>query len=292
MDLESWQTASADVKQTVLSQADPLTVRNLCQADRKSREICRDRLPPPVKYRSCLDTSAAAQECDRIPMFSQQQFLRLIPAQMEIYADEPLQLRHEFYSQNYKLPTEGFSEALRKAKIVNTLVALSRPKILLQYANDLPPLPPYIDAGQIDQLLSFYQREFAQYEEDANESNSLKIMMGARSSSMYSVVSIDLWMYPRSTNVNFALTITSDARDTEKLNKINDIYVTEYFRSAQYPLAGATGAKIIYKNVNGVSAAPNPFVLSRVIYDLMNKSFDEWRIEYSYVGEISPRVEI
>jgi hypothetical protein len=71
MDAASWNTASADVKASIISRADPYTARSLCTIDRKSREICRDRLPVQDKYRICLNRVGEAIACDKIPIFSQ-----------------------------------------------------------------------------------------------------------------------------------------------------------------------------------------------------------------------------
>ena len=154
---ESWETASADVKQSIVSRADAATARALCQTDRHSRAVCRDRLPIREKSRLCLGNTANAQECDLIPMFSQQQFQSLVPKSIEIYADDPVQMTHEFYSQNYKLPTEGFSVALRKAKIMNTICAITRPDFLVTPEAATLHLPSYIDPSLLDSVIEEYR---------------------------------------------------------------------------------------------------------------------------------------
>lgn len=292
MDLFAWQTASMDVKQSIISQGDPQTVRRLCQSNRQSRELCRDRLPAEIKFRSCLDSKEAAQECDRIPMFSRQQFLRLIPPQIEIFADEPLQLRHDFYSQNYKLKTEGFSEALRKAKIINTLVALSRPNVLLKDADQLPALPAYIDADKLDQLLSFYKESADRYKADLGE-DRFAITITAQNSLTTKVKAIiHLWVYWSRPSVAFALTVETDVYNRERLRLLNDPFILRYFRAVKYPPIGRSANSIVYKNLDNTNDAPNAFIFSRIIYDLLNKGFDIWTVEYSYGLNRSSVMEI
>ena len=81
---------------------DPRDALSLCQIDNRYRYVC-GQLANETKFKVCLDSENNAKECDKVPMYSRDQFLRLIPSQIEIFPDEPLQLRHEFYSQNYKL---------------------------------------------------------------------------------------------------------------------------------------------------------------------------------------------
>jgi hypothetical protein len=71
-----------------------------------------------------------AIKCDKIPMFFDRQFLSLVPQNIEIFKDDAIQLTHQFYSQNYKLPNEGNAIALRKAKLVNMICAVIRPEFL------------------------------------------------------------------------------------------------------------------------------------------------------------------
>lgn len=164
--MEFYATASSDVRQSIISQADPEGVRKFCQLDRKSRELCRNRLTPEQKYKACLDKDGSAQECDLIPMFSQQQFLSVIPKNIEIYPQDERQLTHEFYSQQYKLPTDGFAVALRKAKIMNTICAVVRPDFLLNPRSQSLPLPSYIDATLLDWVVSSYKKTFASGSQD------------------------------------------------------------------------------------------------------------------------------
>ena len=154
--MESYETASADVKQSIISRTDPETARALCQANRQSREICQNRLSIQDKSRICLKNSKAAAECDLIPMFSQQQFLSLVPKNILMHPDDPIHNTYEFYPQGYKLPTEGFAVALRKAKIMNTICAIIRPDFFLSNSIQRPPLPAYMDAGFLDQVRAGY----------------------------------------------------------------------------------------------------------------------------------------
>ncbi len=152
----SWQTASADVKRLIVAETDPQTARRLCQINGETREFCRERLLATEKYRVCLDGNNAAVECDEIPMFSRQQFMSLVPQRIEIYPKDPIQLTHEFYSQQYKLPTEGFAVALRKAKLMNTICAIIRPDFLVSDAAKTLPLPAYVDTALLDSVVKTY----------------------------------------------------------------------------------------------------------------------------------------
>lgn len=153
---ESYATTSSDVRQKTIRDTDPLTARRLCQLDRRSREICRDRLNTYDKTRICLDDAGAARECDTIPMFSRQQFLALVPKNILIYAEDPIQLTHEFYPQGYKLPNEGFAVALRKAKLMNTICAIVRPDFLVTAKAKELPIPSYIDSSLLDEITKYY----------------------------------------------------------------------------------------------------------------------------------------
>ena len=111
-----------------------------------------------TKAQMCLLSDNMAKECDTVPMYSRNQFQALVPKQIEIFHDDPLQLRHEFYSQNYKLETEGFAQALYKARVINTACALMRPQVLIEYADKLPLLPPYMDASLLDLATGLYTK--------------------------------------------------------------------------------------------------------------------------------------
>ena len=148
-------TLGRDALQTLVRNANPPTARQLCQANRYTRQTCNQQLSIPEKTRICLKDGEAAKECDKIPMITEQQFKLIIPKNIEVFADDPLQLRREFYSQLYKLTTDGFTEALYKAKLMNTICALLRPDINLEYSPVMPQLPLYVDAGIVrlnDQL--------------------------------------------------------------------------------------------------------------------------------------------
>ena len=155
---ELWNRSSTDVKQSIIQQADPATARSLCQLDNKSRSICRNRLQAQTKYRVCLDDDNAAVECDQIPMFSKRLFLSVIPPQIKIYPEDAVQLTHEFYSQNYRLPNEGFAVSLRKAKLMNTICAIVRPEFLLTPQGSQLSLPPYADTIIIDGVVRQFSK--------------------------------------------------------------------------------------------------------------------------------------
>jgi hypothetical protein len=154
--MESYATISSDVRQSIIAVAEPQAVRSLCQTDRQHREFCQKKLTPKDKSKICLDSLGAAQECDLIPMFSQRQFLTLIPKNIEIFADDPVHNTFEFYPQGYKLPSEGFSVALRKAKLMNTICAIVRPDFLLAESTLRLKIPPYIDTELLDAVRKSY----------------------------------------------------------------------------------------------------------------------------------------
>lgn len=152
----SWYTTPADVKQLIVSAADPQTARSLCQLDDEARRVCRDYVPAQQKYRICLGGGEAAAECDGIPMFSERQFVALVPQRIEIYTEDPVQMTHQFYSQTYKLSGEGFAVSLRKAKLMNTICAAVRPEFLLTSEAALLPLPAYVDTTVLDTVIREY----------------------------------------------------------------------------------------------------------------------------------------
>ncbi len=148
-----YEGTDAGVKQTILQQADPVTARSLCQTDQRHRRLCRDNLSIEEKTRICLGDDKTATECDLIPMFSQQQFFSLIPKNIEIYPQDKVQLTHEFYSQQYKLATEGYSVALLKAKLMNTICAITRPDFFLTDVGKQLPLPKYVDVNLLNDVI-------------------------------------------------------------------------------------------------------------------------------------------
>jgi len=153
--LQPYQTTDRITKQNIVSQAQPTDAISLCQVDSRSRQAC-DSLPISEKVRICLINDQNASKCDSIPMFSRFQFLSLIPPQILVHDDDPLQPIHEFYSQNYKLPTEGFSVAMYKARLMNTICAAMRPEILIKYADRFPPMPPYMNVDVIESIVANY----------------------------------------------------------------------------------------------------------------------------------------
>ena len=157
---QSYATTSSDVRQIIISQAEPQAARQACQLDRRHREICQQRLTAKNKSRICLDSTGAAQECDLIPMFSQRQFLELIPKNILIYAEDPVHNTFEFYPQGYKLATEGFSVALRKAKLMNTICAIVRPNFLFMESTLQLDIPAYLDAVLLDTLKKEYSTTY------------------------------------------------------------------------------------------------------------------------------------
>jgi hypothetical protein len=294
MNADSWETSSTDVKQSIIARAAPPETRRLCQLDRQSREICRDRLPAEVKFRSCLDSSAAAKECDKIPMFSKQQFLQLIPPQIAVYPNDPLQFTHEFYSQKYKLPDEGFSQALRKAKIINTLCALIRPSFLVQYGKNLPPLPAYVDVDLVDRTISNYIK--VRNDLKTKRASTLDINIRATSSSMPktdATITIIDDLVKNSSSVR--VMISMNKKEAAKLLQVDDPFISTKLKIVPVFNPQSESVTILYKMLAPNTIEPttsimsrimsdfmnneiNAFLISRIIYDLLNKGFDTWTI--------------
>lgn len=159
----SWETASADVKQLIIQSADPQTARNLCSLDDRSTELCQNRLQTADKYRICLDGSNGADECDKMSIFSERQFLASVPEKIEIFTEDPVQMTHRFYSQTYKLSNEGFAVALRKAKLMDTICAIIRPEFLLMPETAELPIPSYVDTA----ILDVVAQEYAKFNADS-----------------------------------------------------------------------------------------------------------------------------
>lgn len=154
--MKSYDTTSSDVRQSIIRRADPQTARNLCLVDRRSRQLCQRTLTITDKSRICLDDLGAARKCDQIPMFSQRQFLALIPKNILVYHDDTYHNTYEFYPQGYKLPDEGFAAALRKAKLMNTICAIVRADFLLAESTLELEIPPYLDVELLDTVKKAY----------------------------------------------------------------------------------------------------------------------------------------
>lgn len=281
MDLESWQTASGDVKQSIIARADPPTVRNFCQADRNSREICRDRLPAVVKYRSCLDSSESAQECDKISMFSRPQFLNVVPPQISIIPDDELQLTHEFYSQKYKLKTEGFSEALYKAKIINTICAIIRPHILRTYRDKMGAIPPYVSAEMIDIGISIYDKS-VEISRTNPIATALRITITAIRKDEMGIDNLSMTVADSHSykTIHFLFVIIAKRENYQDLTSIHDSFVNKIF-IATTASQGIMKYRIAYESLNRQTLIPNAFIVSRILYDMINRGFGGWTIEYN-----------
>lgn len=160
----SWETASSDVKRLILERTDPAPAQSLCQINPSARRFCRDRLLVEQKYRICLKGEEDAKRCDQIPMFSKRQFISLIPEKIKIFPNDAVQLTHEFFSQTYKLPNEGYAMALRKAKLMNTICALARPEFLLSEEAKTLRLPAYVDTTILDAMMRKYLEKLPEFD--------------------------------------------------------------------------------------------------------------------------------
>ncbi len=285
-------------RQSLVSQAatnDLGDARRLCQSGAGYPKACR-ALPEETKTKLCLGDNDAAQECDKVPMYSKNQFFALIPAQIEIFADEPLQLHHEFYSRKYKLATEGFAQALYKARVLNTIIALSRPQILLQYADGMPPLPSYVDASLADELISAYKAAIDDHAKNPAapiefETHIMGFPLGIHGVS----ARISLYFNTITSKMDVELTILTKADYVNALSRVEDAFITDRFKlRVLEPLPGMDqGYTIEYIRLGGSQEAPNPFILSRVLYDLLNKGFLGWELTTYYkVGGNRQRINI
>ena len=163
---ESYSTASRDVKQSIIRAAlrntsDQAAIKgaiSLCQTERGTANVCQT-LPIEDKTRMCFSGGNLnnARLCERVPVVTQTDFERWIPRQLDIDETDELQLTHDFYKQSYKMHDEGYAEAMHKARIINTICALSRPDILTSYADILPTLPAYLDIDLINRVLQSYR---------------------------------------------------------------------------------------------------------------------------------------
>ena len=264
----SWYTASSDVKKLIVQAADPGTARSLCQLDDQSKELCRTRLQAPDKYRICLDGANGAAECDGMSMFSQQQFLSAVPVNIEIFTEDPVQLTHQFYSQNYKLPNEGYAIALRKAKLMNTLCAVLRPEFLLTDQAKLLPIPPYVDTT----LLDIVSREYAKVVADESQTALLILKVVLKTNDLKWKIEIGVIYEKRMTDilkgpyqVNLRLDRTPPDDETKFVKQIlADDFMVEYIKDLIRPAALRTFRHVL-SVLDPNSPTLNVFQLSRLL---------------------------
>jgi len=147
-------TINNDIIQLLIEAADPETAMSLCQVNRKTRSVCLNKLSLTEKIRIGFDSIETARKSDLIPLFSRGQFLKLIPENLASYSDT--ELTHDLYLRKYKLSSEGYSTAIYKARLMNTICALLRPRFLFDTIGKLT-LPVYVDTSLIDR--SFKYRE-------------------------------------------------------------------------------------------------------------------------------------
>lgn len=270
----SYAHTDTGVKQVILIQADPETARSLCQADNRHREICRDNLPIQEKTRICLGNDNDAAECDLIPMFSQRQFFALIPKNIEIFPEDNVQLTHQFYSQQYKLPTEGYSLAIYKAKMLNTICAITRPQFLLTDVARQLKLPPYIDTSLLDDVVRDYVKNFqdnpnpeAYFEITINSKNSRRRSCGIQIN--YYRGESDLGPSVGPPNfMSFVLSILGEDLVDEFTRIARVINNDEYLK----PLRGLP---TVYSNelYLSISKPINAFTVSRVVKILFDEGY-------------------
>lgn len=109
-------------------------------------------------------------------MFSREQFFNLIPPTIAIYPEDPIQFTHEFYSRNYKLSSEGFAEALFKARVLNTICAISRPDYFADDLSRFETLPPYVNKESIQICLQKYLK-VRDYDNNPEKTFKLEIIL-------------------------------------------------------------------------------------------------------------------
>lgn len=163
---QSYWTASRDVKYSIIRAAlrnpqDQAAIKgaiSLCQTEPVTGQICQ-RLAIQDKATMCLSgfNLDNPRACDKLPVISQEDFEKWIPRRLETNENDELQLTHDFYLQNYKLPNEGYAESMYKARVINTICALIRPDILVDYADILPPLPSYLNLDLIKRVIESYK---------------------------------------------------------------------------------------------------------------------------------------
>lgn len=262
-----WRVAPTDIKQSIIQAADPQTARNLCKLNNQSRAICRNRLHEQTKYRVCLGDDNSAVECDQVPMFSRQQFLAVIPVQIKIYPNDLVQLTHVFYSQNYKLPTEGFVTALFKAKLMNTICAIIRPEFLLTPEATTLLLPPYLDTKLIDAVTTQFSKLFA----DATTYEMKIFLDNADATSRISIGTLyqggftDVRRGPISADINIHnMPIAHEQNLTERI--VQDDRIAEYIKARVRPILVNQGNSLINLIESTVTATIlNVFQLSRLL---------------------------
>lgn len=279
------ETTDIVTKQNLILQAatnDPEDAVALCQSDNRFRRACKE-LSAQSKFQLCLHSGKTAQECDNVPMYSRAQFLALIPPVIEIFEDEPLQLRHEFYSQNYKLSTEGFAQALYKAKVINTICALIRPKVLKERIDEMGPLPAYIDAALLDRAIRTYE-EAVEIADRIRE--VLQFHVEIRSTmNNGDVVSMTLMYSYINSWIGFWVTLSTERDDYQDLKSIIDPFVSkdyEVVMSKDPPsdLNYLHRKQLFYQRLDEAVDAPNVFIISRIIYEMLNRGFMEWTVRY------------
>jgi hypothetical protein len=267
----SYVHTDAGVKQVILTQADPETARRLCRADSRHRKICRDNLPIQEKTRICLGNDKAAAECDLIPMFSQRQFFALIPKNILIFPEDEVQLTHEFYSQQYKLPTEGYSVALYKAKLINTICAITRPDFLLTDQAKRLELPPYIDTSLLDAVIT----DFVRNSEKGRDDNSYFEITVNSSNNRENHVGLQLNYYQHELShklelSDFTLSIVG-ANLQEDFTRIKQaIDSDKYLVTLHDSIIMAASAEFLYLPTN---KSINAFKLSRVLKILFDAGY-------------------
>jgi hypothetical protein len=127
-----------------------------CQTDRGTRRACQ-LLPIETKINLCFERQhGLARQCDKIPAFTKAEFEELIPKDREVREDDELLFSHDYYPRRYKLATEGFSEAMYKARWINTICAIARVQMFLEYSDLIPPLPIYVDRALIQEAVTTF----------------------------------------------------------------------------------------------------------------------------------------
>lgn len=314
-------------KQNLVLQAatnSPQDAINLCQADARSRKAC-NLLPEHPKAEICLKNNQLAGECDKIPMYSKDQFLRLIPAQIEIFPNDPLQIRHEFYSRNYKLPTDGFARALYKAKVINTVCALIRPQILITHSSEFPPLPPYMNASLIDMGLALFEKlekddspdnrvnlsiEVHGSIEFKNVNNGLPLLVNFKIETDYYIEKKSYDYFSFSVSTNYGPGHSKIPESVIKANQIlydlsqafrDDKLITTLMGEDFSNMLGNIYLEFLALSINLDDPVeirdiyPNTFVISRILLHLLDAGFSNIMVKYHrenmYSDELYPLTE-
>lgn len=273
------------VKQTIAKQLLQQNVGTIryCQTNRGARVACQ-QLPPEDKIKLCFSRQGGyARECDKIPAFTKEEFQRWVPTQIEAREDSYLLFEHEYYPQNYKLAIEGFSEAMYKAYLLNTICAILRVPMFIKYPDRMPPLPPYIDQTLIANAIRDYQIAIAQnvgseyyYTKDLNIFG-IKLQFSTRQG-IYCMIFV-VYRYKGLVRDDFQHWVTYGHFGGPNHRTISPLIIEEFkrdkFIGAEKSFVSMVDRRTVDFSFGGKNASflPNVLVISRMIKILFDNGF-------------------